>query len=156
MSSQPRPGTQGKARQKPLILIVDDLALNVVVLESKLYKQGFDTIHACFGPATLEIAETELSDLIRLDVMMPQMDGFEVCSGLKSNPRTTHIPVILLTTLSDSADRLRGFEAGADDFLTKPFMDNTLFGCMCSLIGRRAPVDDDPGSRLPENCRSLS
>jgi two-component system cell cycle response regulator len=128
------PRSTSGARQTPLILVVDDFALNVEVLEAKLSKEGFDTIHAFSGPTALQAADRQLPDIILLDVMMPRMDGFEVCRRLKANPRTAEIPVILLTALSDSADRLQALEAGADDFLTKPLSDNVLFARVRSLI----------------------
>jgi two-component system, cell cycle response regulator len=81
-------------------------------------------------------------DIILLDVMMPKMDGFEVCRLLKANPRTTHIPVVMVTALSDASDRLRGLEAGADDFLTKPVYDIALFARVRSLVRLKRMMDE--------------
>lgn len=134
MSAQSGPGSTGGVRQKQLVLVVDDLQQNVEILEAKLYREGFDTIHAFSGRSALQAAEEQFPDIILLDVMMPRMDGFEVCRRLKANPRTTEIPIILLTALSDSADRSRGFEAGADDVLSKPLGDDVLFARVRSLL----------------------
>src|SRR3954452_23156816 len=117
----------------PLVLLVDDLELNVILLEAKLEIEGCATIHAFSGPSALKLAEEQSPDLIILDVMMPTMDGFEVCRRLKANPRTAAIPVMLLTTLSGSSARSRGVAAGADDFLTKPVGDTIFFDRMRSL-----------------------
>src|SRR3546814_10053784 len=79
------------------------------------------------GPAAIERARSDAPDLILADVMMPGMDGFELCRLLKADPETSHIPLVMVTALSDVADRVRGLEAGADDFLTKPVNDIALF-----------------------------
>jgi two-component system, cell cycle response regulator len=121
----------------PLILVVDDAELNIELLERKLENGGFETVRAVSGASALEAAQKHLPDLILLDVMMPVMDGFEVCRRLRADPRAAEIPIILLTALSDPADRLRGFEAGADDFLTKPIADDVLFARIRSAIRAR-------------------
>jgi two-component system cell cycle response regulator len=121
----------------PLVLVVDDLELNVEVLESKLENAGFETIRALSGPQAVEAATQRSPDLILLDVMMPEMDGYEVCRRLRADPRTAGIPVILLSALSEPADRLQGFEAGADAFVTKPVRDDALFARMRLLIGAK-------------------
>src|SRR5881392_1845727 len=124
------------------VLVVDDVELNVKLLEAKLSSEYFEVLSADNGPAALEMTETELPDIILLDVMMPRMDGFEVCRRLKANPRTADIPVVMVTALSDVADRLRGLEAGADDFLTKPVNDIALFARVRSLVRLKRMMDE--------------
>ena len=116
------------------VLIVDDFDLNVKLLQAKLSAEYFDVLTASNGRSALEIAAEELPDVILLDVMMPQMDGFEVCRRLKANPRTADLPVVMVTALSDTANRVHGLEAGADDFLTKPVADIALFSRVRSLV----------------------
>src|SRR4051794_32318734 len=124
------------------ILVVDDVELNVRLLEAKLSNEYFEVIPADNGPLALELAESELPDIILLDVMMPRMDGLEVCRRLKANARTTDIPVVMVTALSEVADRLRGLESGADDFLTKPVNDIALFARVRSLVRLKRMMDE--------------
>ncbi len=124
------------------VLVVDDLEANVKLLEAKLSSEYFDVLTAYNGPSALEIAETELPDVILLDVMMPRMDGFEVCRQLKANRRTVDVPVVMVTALSDTANRLRGLEAGADDFLTKPVNDVALFARVRSLVRLKRMMEE--------------
>src|SRR3984957_13443284 len=124
------------------VLVVDDVELNVKLLEAKLSSEYFQVIPAFNGPTALELADAELPDIILLDVMMPRVDGFEVCRRLKADPRTADIPVVMVTALSDVADRLRGLEVGADDFLTKPVNDVALFARVRSLIRLKRTLDE--------------
>ena len=124
------------------VLIVDDLFPNVKLLETKLGLEYFDTIAAMNGPDAIAICEKGLCDLVLLDVMMPGMDGFEVCRYLKNNPVTAHIPVVMVTALDQPSDRLRGLDAGADDFLTKPVDDTALFSRVRSLVRLKAVTDE--------------
>src|SRR5580700_1157811 len=124
------------------VLVVDDVEVNVKLLEAKLSSEYFAVLSAFNGPAALRIADAELPDIILLDVMMPRMDGFEVCRRLKANPRTMDIPVVMVTALSDVSDRLRGLEAGADDFLTKPVNDIALFARVRSLVRLKRMMEE--------------
>jgi len=124
------------------ILVVDDILPNVKLLEAKLSAEYFDVLTAGDGPSAVEIALNEMPDLILLDVMMPGMDGFEVCKRLRSDPKTRHIPVVMVTALSDVSDRVRGLEAGADDFLSKPVNDVALFARVRSLVRLKMMIDE--------------
>lgn len=124
------------------ILVVDDVDLNVKLLEAKLSSEYFDVLTAHEGNTALRVAQEERPDLILLDVMMPGMDGFEVCSRLKANPVTADIPVVMVTALSEAKDRVRGLEVGADDFLTKPVNDIALFARVRSLVRMRRMTEE--------------
>ncbi|WP_417496728.1 PleD family two-component system response regulator [Maricaulis sp.] len=124
------------------ILVVDDQPANVRLLEAKLQAEYFDVCTAVDGFAVIEVAKAEQPDLILLDVMMPGMDGYETCRLLKDEPRTRHIPVVMVTALDQRDDRIRGLESGADDFLTKPIDDVTLFARVRSLLRLKAVLDE--------------
>lgn len=124
------------------ILVVDDILPNVKLLEIKLTREYFDVVTAFNGADALIVAREQAPDLILLDVMMPEMDGFEACRRLKADPVTQHIPVVMVTALSDSADRVRGLEVGADDFLTKPVNDTALFARVRSLTRLKMMMDE--------------
>jgi two-component system, cell cycle response regulator len=124
------------------VLVVDDVEANVKLLEAKLSSEYFDVLSADNGRTALQIAEAELPDVILLDVMMPRMDGFEVCRQLKANRRTVDVPVVMVTALSDVANRLRGLKAGADDFLTKPVNDIALFARVRSLVRLKRMMEE--------------
>jgi two-component system cell cycle response regulator len=124
-----------------LILVVDDVPANVKLLDVKLTAEYYTVVTAKGGQEALIIAETQPIDLILLDVMMPGMDGFEVCRLLKANPKTTHIPVIMVTALTSIADRVAGLQAGADDFLSKPIQDLALFTRIRHLLRLKTMTD---------------
>jgi two-component system cell cycle response regulator len=124
------------------VLVVDDVLPNVKLLAAKLTREYFDVITAYNGPEALERIKREAPDIILLDVMMPGMDGFEVCERIRSDPATMHIPIVMITALSDAADRVRGLEAGADDFLTKPVNDIALFARVRSLVRLKMMMDE--------------
>jgi two-component system, cell cycle response regulator len=124
------------------VLVVDDVPANVKLLEARLSAEYFDVTTASSGPQALALAERAECDIVLLDVMMPDMDGFEVCRKLKSNPVTHHIPVIMVTALDQPADRVRGLEAGADDFLTKPVTDVALVSRVRSLARLKMMTDE--------------
>ncbi len=145
------------------ILVVDDVEPNVRLLEAKLTLEYYEVLTAHDGATALVIANRERPDLILLDVMMPGMDGFETCRRLKADPVTRHIPVVLVTALDGREDKIKGLEAGADDFVTKPIDDVILFARVKSLVrlkgvmdelrereesGRRLGVDTDGAGRL--------
>jgi two-component system, NtrC family, sensor kinase len=104
-----------------LVLIADDNAVNLDLLFNALEPLGMDLLFASDGTEVLEIVERETPDVILLDALMPGLDGFETCKQLKQNPATTDIPVIFMTSLTDTHDRVKGLHAGAVDYLTKPF-----------------------------------
>ena len=124
------------------VLVVDDIAANVRLLEAKLLVEYYEVLTANDGASALEIVGTAMPDIVLLDVMMPGMDGFEVCRRIKENPATGHIPVVMVTALSEVADRVRGLEAGADDFLTKPVNDLALFARIRSLVRLKRALDE--------------
>jgi len=124
------------------VLVVDDILPNVKLLEARLNSEYYDVLTATNGPEALEKAEQESPDIILLDIMMPGMDGFEVCKRIKENPATTHIPVVMVTALTDAEDRVRGLEAGADDFLSKPINDTALMARVRSLVRLKITVDE--------------
>ncbi|MGI9407969.1 MAG: PleD family two-component system response regulator [Hyphomicrobiaceae bacterium] len=102
------------------VLVVDDILANIKLLEARLQAEYFEVLTATSGQDALDICDHEQADVILLDVMMPGMDGFEVCRRLKANHKTQHIPVVMVTALDQTSDRVQGLQAGADDFLTKP------------------------------------
>ena len=108
------------------ILVVDDIPTNVRLLDARLSAEYFDVLTATSGQEALDILSRERIDIVLLDVMMPGMDGFEVCRRIKADAKTHHIPVIMVTALDERADRILGLESGADDFLTKPVDDVSL------------------------------
>ncbi len=124
------------------VLVVDDIPANVKLLEARLGAEYFEVVTALSGEAALAEAQRTLPDLVLLDVMMPGMDGFEVCRRLKADPRTQHIPVVMVTALDQIGDRVQGLEAGADDFLTKPVNDTALVTRVKSLVRLKALTDE--------------
>ena len=116
------------------VLVVDDVVANVKLMEARLTAEYFDVLTAMSGAEALAICDRAQCDIVLLDVMMPEMDGFEVCRRLKANPKTHHIPVVMVTALDQPSDRVRGLEAGADDFLTKPVSDIALIARVRSLV----------------------
>lgn len=124
------------------ILVVDDIPANVKLLEARLLAEYFDVLTADDGYKALAICDSTHVDLILLDIMMPGIDGFEVCERLKANPRTAHIPVVMVTALDQPSDRVRGLKAGADDFLTKPVNDLQLISRVKSLVRLKTLSDE--------------
>ena len=124
------------------ILIVDDVPANTRLLEAKLSAEYYQVASARDGFEAVNRARDWQPDLILLDVMMPGMDGFECCRILKDGDATLHIPVVMVTALGDSTERLRGLEAGADDFLTKPVEYDTLMARVRSLVRLKRLLDE--------------
>ncbi|MDA3940712.1 MAG: response regulator, partial [Spirochaetia bacterium] len=108
-------------RKVPEILIVDDVKTNLLILRTILGKEGFNVLEAQDGITAMELALNNIPDLILLDIMMPGEDGFETCSKLKADSLTASIPVIFISALSDIEKKVKGFELGAVDYITKPF-----------------------------------
>ncbi len=124
------------------VLIVDDIPTNVRLLEARLTAEYFEVVTATSGQQALDICASSDIDIVLLDVMMPEMDGFEVCKRLKSSHKTHHLPVLMITALDQPSDRVRGLEVGADDFLTKPVDDVQLLARVKSLVRLKALTDE--------------
>jgi len=124
------------------ILVVDDVAPNVRLLEAKLTSEYYTVLTATNGVEALETVSRDNPDLVLLDIMMPGMDGYEVCARMKASPESAHIPVVMVTALSSVDDRVRGLESGADDFLTKPVKDLALFSRVRSLVRLKMMTDE--------------
>lgn len=124
------------------VLIVDDIPTNLRLLEARLTAEYFDVVTATTGPQALAACAESDIDIVLLDVMMPDMDGFEVCRRLKADPRTHHIPVLMITALDQTSDRVKGLEVGADDFLTKPVDDVQLMARVKSLARLKSLTDE--------------
>lgn len=124
------------------ILVVDDNLANRRLLQAKLEAKYFQVLLAESGQKALDIASAELPDIILLDVMMPGMDGYEVCAHLKAAPETAFIPVVMVTALSQQEHRLKGLRAGADDFVTKPFDDFSLMTRINTLLRYNAVASE--------------
>lgn len=124
------------------VLVVDDLESNTRLLEAKLTHEYFDVLTASSGEEALNLIREESPDIVLLDVMMPGLDGFEVCRRIKADQASTHIPVVMVTALNSVADRVRGLEAGADDFLSKPIDDIALLARVKSLVRLKMMLDE--------------
>lgn len=124
------------------VLVVDDVLSNVKLLEAKLTAEYFEVVTASNGIDALARIGEHQPDIVLLDVMMPAMDGFEVCRRIKKNPASAHVPVIMVTALDQGSDRVAGLDAGADDFLTKPVDDAALFARVRSLVRLKMMTDE--------------
>ena len=124
------------------VLIVEDSGTNRLILRARLAQSYYDVIEAENGEQALELARSDDPDIILLDVMMPGIDGFETCRRLKADPLTLHIPVVMLTALDKQSDKVQGLEAGADDFLSKPFEEVALMSRVASLTRMKMMVDE--------------
>ena len=130
------------------VLIVDDVSTNRLVLKAKLARSCYDTLQAGDGETALRLARTERPQLILLDMMLPDLDGVEVCRRLRADPETRDIPIIMVTAREDADSRLRALRAGADDFLTKPADELMLLARMRNLL-RARQTEAELGARVP-------
>ena len=127
--------------QKSTILVVDDTPDNLKLM-SGLLRDDYKVKLATSGNSALEIAQSEFPpDLILLDIMMPEMDGYTVCLHLKANPKTKHIPVIFLTAKNEAADETKGFEFGAVDYITKPITPQIVLSRVKAHLAAKKMVD---------------
>ncbi len=126
---------------KPTILCIDDEQLNLLMLEKALTSNGYDVLQATGGAMALELIASKAPDLVLLDILMPEMDGYEVCRQIKSNSKNRQTPVIMITGLSDRESRIKGIEAGAADFVSKPFDRGELLARIKMLLNMKAVND---------------
>ncbi len=128
-------------RTPPRILIADDNAMNLDILQTRLAVHGYDILTATDGEAALALAREQQPDLILLDVMMPKLDGFEVCRRLRGDPALPFMPIILVTARTDPKDVVAGLEAGGDEYLTKPVDQAALVARVKSMLRLKALHD---------------
>jgi two-component system phosphate regulon response regulator PhoB len=121
------------------ILVVDDERDLLSLLDFNLRREGFETVLAESGEEALAALRRQVPDLVLLDVMLPDVSGTEVCRTVKRDPRTQHVPVVMLTAKGDEVDKVVGFELGADDYVTKPFSPKELMARIKAVLRRRAP-----------------
>jgi two-component system cell cycle response regulator len=124
------------------VLIVDDNPANRKLLEVRLNNEYFEVLTATSGADAIALCERGLCDIVLLDVMMPEMDGFEVCRRLKGHIATAHMPILMVTALDQPSDRVKGLEAGADDFLTKPIDEVQLIARVRALARLKTSIDE--------------
>jgi len=122
------------------ILAVDDSPLTLKLIASMLSPAGYEVVTASSGPEALAVVEDVQPDLIILDVMMPEMDGYQVCRSLRQIPLTAHVPILMLTALDSLENKIKGFEAGADDYMLKPFQATELGARVEALLRRSAKL----------------
>ncbi len=131
-----------KARVRPKILVVDDEPDALELIEFNLKSSGFDVLTAADGETALRLARTRAPDLILLDLMLPEVDGLEVCKILRRDPATSNLPIVMLTAKAAEVDRVLGLELGADDYVTKPFSPRELVLRVKNLLRRRSAPDE--------------
>ncbi len=124
----------------PAILIVDDERDLVSLLDFNLRQAGFETLLAASGREALQQLRRRVPDLVLLDLMLPDVSGTEICRAVKSDPRTRHVPVMMLTAKGDEVDKVVGFELGADDYVTKPFSVRELVLRVRAVLRRASPA----------------
>jgi two-component system phosphate regulon response regulator PhoB len=129
--------------KKGTVLIIDDEKDLIELVRYNLEKEGFDVIAATDGQAGLEVVKKHRPDLVMLDLMMPGLDGLQVCQRLRADPRMGRVPVIMLTAKATEADRVVGLELGADDYITKPFSPREVVARVKAVLRRSSPQQDD-------------
>ncbi|HEU5311274.1 MAG TPA: response regulator, partial [Candidatus Eisenbacteria bacterium] len=129
---------------KGKVLVVDDEIYIVHILDFSLGMEGYEVITALDGEQALERMKSERPDLVVLDIMMPKLDGYEVCKAIKSNPSTKQTPVILLSAKGRNVDQKLGFDVGADDYITKPFSPRKLVERINQLLGQQVTERPTP------------
>jgi two-component system phosphate regulon response regulator PhoB len=134
------------------ILIVDDEEDILELVEYNLAKGGYRTSCVATGEDAVKHARSKLPDLVVLDLMLPEMDGLDVCKVLKNDQKTSHIPIVMLTARGEEADIVAGLELGADDYLTKPFSSRVLLARIKAVLRRRAreATDDSSAVRIDD------
>ena len=130
------------------VLIVDDESDLASLVEFNLQQAGLETAVALTGEQALKLAALRVPDVVLLDLMLPDISGKEVCRRLRADPRTRHVPVVMLTARGEEMDRVEGFEVGADDYVTKPFSPRELVLRIKAILRRAAPVDAGVRVRL--------
>jgi len=139
---------RGDHHTKPILVVEDEKDI-VDLITYHLKQSGFSTLVAMDGASALELANKEHPSLIILDLMLPEMDGKDVCRALKSNPVTQSIPILMLTAKAEEVDRVIGFELGADDYVTKPFSPRELVLRVKAILRRKeAPQEDEKLLRI--------
>jgi len=134
---------------KPTILVVDDEEDIVELVELNITREGYKVLTCGTGEEALEIAHSKLPDLVILDLMLPGIDGLEVCRRLKSHPKTEQIPIVILSAKGEEADIVTGLELGADDYITKPFSGKVLVARVRRVLRRvTAPAGDKAAIRI--------
>jgi putative two-component system response regulator len=129
-------------KDKPVILVVDDQPQNVELIEAHLAPQGYEVVKAASGEEALEKLSNDQIDLVLLDVMMPGMSGIEVLEKLRADKKTRLLPVVMVTVLKETEDRVRALEAGCDDFISKPFNKHELLVRIKSLLRIKSLHDE--------------
>ncbi len=134
----------------PTILIIEDETDILEAIEYNLKKEGFSIARALNGREGLDLAQKKNPDLIVLDLMLPIMDGLEVCKNLKKNPATAGIPIIMLTAKASEVDKILGLELGADDYITKPFSMRELITRIKTVLKRTQPIKESRVLKFPQ------
>ena len=145
-------------RTPPRILVADDNAMSLDILRTRLAAHGYEILIAADGEEAVDIARRERPDLILLDIMMPKLDGFDVCRRLRADPALPFMPIILVTAKGDTKDVVAGLEAGGDEYLTKPVDQAALLGRVKSMLRIKALHDtaQEQGARLEAQAGELA